>query len=193
MALVVYTQLLNQNIHDPLIKAIETPGAQAAMDLAEQLNKSYTRDGKIILQVLHNEGMLKKVNTEQIMMTPAPKQHIKLSELNKLLNEMSQGEAALRRMAELDASRGLQDPADIARRMRGETPAADREMGPASYESSFANNLRQQATKMNNEAQGLLAESARLMKEADSMDGGTQPAPAKKPGRPKKAKTPVAG
>ena len=92
MALVVYTELLNQNIHDPLIRAIETPQAQAAMDLGDTLNKSYTRDGKIILQVLHTEGMLKKANTEQIMMTPSPKQKIKLVELNKLLNEMEQGD-----------------------------------------------------------------------------------------------------
>jgi len=196
MALVVYTQLLNQNIHDPLISAIETPQAQAAMDLSDALNKSYTRDGKIILQVLHSEGMLKKVNTEQIMMTPSPKQKIKLVELNKLLTEMEQGDAAVRKMAELDASRGLQDPADIARRMRGETPSMDRQYGPANYEQELAKNLVDQATKMEIEAKGLLAESARLHKEASELMGvpiATQTtSPAKKAGRPKKSAT-VAG
>jgi hypothetical protein len=194
MALVVYTELLNQNIHDPLIQAIETPQAQKDMDLATALNKSYTRDGKIILQVLHAEGMLKKVNTENVMMTPAPNQSIRLSELNKLLNEMEQGEAAVRRMAELDASRGLQDPADIARRMKGETPAMDRVMGAQGTmgDNDIANNLRQQAAKMEAEAKGLLAEATRLAQEAAVLDGVKQEvaeiAPEKRGrGRPKKA------
>lgn len=195
MALVVYTELLNQNIHDPLVAAIENPSGQAANELAEILNKSYTKDGKIILQVLHVEGMMKKVNTEQILMTPAPNQHIKLNELNKLLNEMEQGEAAVRRMAELDASRGLQDPADIARRMKGETPAMDRIEGKtdgAMSDNEIANKLRTQSAKMEAEAKGLLAEAARLAKEAAAMDGVVtqiaEIAPEKRGrGRPKKA------
>lgn len=187
MALVVYTELLNQNIHDPLISAIEGDRAQNGMDLSDALNTSYTRDGKVILQVLHREGMLKKVNSEHITMTPAPNQSIKLSELNTLLNEMSQGENAVKRLAELDASRGLQDPADIARRMRGETPAYDRDNPAKSTASSspnalgdveLANSLRQQAQRMESEARGLLAESQRLMEQAQAMSGTPEPAPA---------------
>ena len=175
MCLVVYTQLLNQNIHDPLVATIESDIGQSSKDLADALNRTHTRDGKIILQVLHSEGMLKKVNTEFIMMTPAPKQHIRLNELNKLLNEMEMGEAAVRRLAEIDASKGLQDPADIAKRMRGEQPAADRMFGAQDTlgDNELANNLRQQAARMSSEAKGLLAEADRLMKEAASMEGIT--------------------
>ena len=198
MALVVYTQLLNQNIHDPLIASIESDIGQSSKELAEALNRTHTRDGKIILQVLHSEGMLKKVNTEHIMMTPAPKQHIRLNELNKLLNEMEQGEAAVRRLAEIDASQGLQDPADIAKRMRGETPAADRLMGVhqdmlGDYE--LANNLRQQAAKMSAEAKGLLAEADRLIKEAAQMEGTiieNAPSPKKAATKKVTAKKPAA-
>ncbi len=182
MCLVVYTQLLNQNIHDPLVSTIESDIGQQSKELADALNRTHTRDGKIILQVLHSEGMLKKVNTEQILMTPAPKQHIRLNELNKLLNEMEQGEAAVRRLAEIDASRGLQDPADIAKRMRGETPAADRLMGTNDTlgDNELANNLRQQAAKMSAEAKGLMAEAQRLLSEAAEMDGSVVHAPPKK-------------
>lgn len=173
MCLVVYTQLLNQNIHDPLVATIESDIGQVSKELADALNRTHTKDGKIILQVLHSEGMLKKVNTEQILMTPAPKQHIRLNELNKLLNEMEQGEAAVRRLAEIDASKGLQDPADIAKRMRGETPAADRLMGTQETlgDNELANNLRQQAARMSSEAKGLMAEADRLLKEAAQMEG----------------------
>jgi hypothetical protein len=173
MCLVTYTELLNQHIHDPMIKTIESDIGQNSENLADALNRTYTKDGKPILQVLHHEGQLKKVNTELVLMTPQPNTRIKLNELNKILNEMKQGEAAVKRMAEIDSSRGLQDPADVARRMRGPQTTApvqaavDGTLG----DSTIANNLRQQATKMAAEARGLLAESNRMMKEAASMDG----------------------
>ena len=170
---------------------IESDIGQVSKELADALNRTHTRDGKIILQVLHSEGMLKKVNTEQIVMTPAPRQHIRLNELNKLLNEMEQGEAAVRRLAEIDASKGLQDPADIAKRMRGEQPAADRMFGAkdALGDNELANNLRQQAAKMSAEAKGLLAEADRLIKEAASMEGVMIEEPAPKAKATKKTAT----
>ena len=173
MCLVTYTELLNQHIHDPMIKTIESDIGQNSENLADALNRTYTKDGKPILQVLHHEGQLKKVNTELVLMTPQPNTRIKLNELNKILNEMKQGEAAVKRMAEIDSSHGLQDPADVARRMRGPQTTApvqaavDGTLG----DSTIANNLRQQATKMAAEARGLLAESNRMMIEAASMDG----------------------
>jgi hypothetical protein len=176
MALVVYTELLNQNIHDPMMMAIESPQGQQAKELAEHLNKSYTRDGKIILQVLHSEGMMKKINTNQVMVTPTPTTKVRLDELNKILNEMSQGEEAVKRLAELDASRGLQDPADVARRIKENKaakaqPPVQATIDGALGNNELANNLRQQATRMAAEAKGLLAESDRLMKEAAQMEG----------------------
>jgi hypothetical protein len=88
MALVVYTELLNQNIHDPMIQCIESDIGQNSQDLADALNRTYTKDGQLILQKLHAEGMLKKVQTELVVMTPQPNTRIKLSDLNKILDEM---------------------------------------------------------------------------------------------------------
>lgn len=177
MCLVVYTELLNQNIHDPMIACIESDIGQNSENLADALNRSYTKDGKVILQMLHAEGMLKKVNTEVIVMTPQPNVKIKLNELNKILNEMKQGEEAVKRLAEMDASRGLQDPVDVARRMRTDKKAAEPVQAPARTstgdalgDSQLAANLRQQAEKMSREAKGLLAEADRLLQEAASLD-----------------------
>lgn len=177
MCLVVYTELLNQNIHDPLIACIESPEGQASENLADALNRAYTKDGNIILHVIHREGMMKRVQTEHVMMTPAPNQKIKLSELNSILNEMSKGEEAVRRLAEIDASRGLQDPKDVAKRMRGEStvkiPPAKAQAGQNEYlgNNELAVNLRAQAMRMSNEAKGLMAEAERLLKEATQMEG----------------------
>lgn len=194
MALVVYTELLNRHIHDPLMKCIESDIGQNSENLADALNRTHTNDGKIILQVLHKEGMLKKVQTNQVIMTPNPSTQIKLDELNKILDEMAQGEEAVKRLAELDRSRGMQSPNEVAKRMKNNkvkesvVAASPDVLGDA----ALANNLKQQAARMEAEAKGLLAESARLTKEANDMLGittstqNTEPV-AKKRGRPAKA------
>jgi len=171
MCLVTYTETLNAHIHDPMMKCIESDIGQSSQNLADALNRSYTKDGKIILQVLHAEGLLKKVQTSQVVVTPNSSTKIKLEELNKILDEMEQGEQAVKRLAEMDASRGMQSPADVARRMRDAvTPPVPQAQGILG-DSQLANNLRQQAAKMDAEAKGLLAEAARLMKEAAQMEG----------------------
>lgn len=179
MCLVTYTEILNQHIHDPLIQCIESDIGQNSENLADALNRTHTKDGNIILQKLHAEGMLKKVNTELIVMTPAPNVKIKLNELNKILDEMKQGEEAVKKLAELDASLGMQDAAQVARRMRGDNlpkqlqenkAPVQTSSGDALGDTQLANNLRQQAEKMTREAKGLMAEADRLLKEAQAMD-----------------------
>jgi hypothetical protein len=205
MCLVTYTETLNTHIHDPLMAAIESQIGQTSENLADALNRTYTKDGKIILQVLHGQGLIKKVPAAQVMMTPSSTTSIRLEELNKILNEMKQGEDAVRRLAEIDASRGLQDPADVARRMREMnnpppvTSAPDGILG----DRQLAQQRLAQAERMEREANGLIAEARRLKEEAQSMDPSlvvaTQPAvtapkadatvqktPAKR-GRPAKA------
>lgn len=171
MALVVYTELLGQNIHDPLMTCLESDIGQNSEDLALALNRSYTRDGALILQKLHAEGMLKKIRTELVVMTPQPNVQIKLDELNKILDEMKQGEDAVKKLAEMDASLGLQDPVDVARRLRGDRkPEPVTPTGDLLGDQAIANNLRQQAERMDREAKGLMAEAQRLMKEAAGLD-----------------------
>ena len=201
MALVVYTETLNRNIHDPLVKCIESDIGQSSENLAEALNRSYTTDGQIILQKLHAEGMLKKVQTELIVMTPQPNTRIKLNELNKILDQMKMGEDAVKKLAEMDNQMGMQDPMAVARRMRGDKdaftpetiPQPLRASGDALGDNAIADNLRQQAMRMSTEAKGLLAEADRLLQEANGMDPaasakasvGTSSA-KKTRGRPKK-------
>jgi hypothetical protein len=179
MCLVTYTETLNQHIHDPLIRCIESDIGQHSESLSDALNRTLGLDGQPILFTLHREGLLKKVQTENIVVTPNSNTKIKLNELNKILTEMKQGEDAVKRMAELDKSRGLQDPVDVARRVRESktrdakvpaTPPLTASSSDALGDNAIANNLRQQAQKMEAEAKGLLAESARLMSEAAAMD-----------------------
>jgi hypothetical protein len=177
MCLVTYTETINQHVHDPLIKCIESDIGQNSEHLADALNRTYAKDGRPILQVLHLEGQLKKVQTSQIVMTPSPNQTIRLDELNKILDEMQQGESAVKRLQELDNSRGMQDPADVVRRMRGnkdatvDAPKGLQASGDVLGDQAIAQNLRQQAAKMDAEAKGLMAEAQRLQKEAAQLEG----------------------
>jgi hypothetical protein len=171
MCLVTYPEVLNQHIHDPLMKCIESDIGQNSEDLADALNRTYTKDGSLILQKLHAEGMLKKIRTELVVMTPQPNVQIRLDELNKILDEMKQGEDAVKKLAEMDASMGLQDPVDVAKRLRGnKKPEPVQATGDMLGDQALATNLRQQAERMSREAKGLLAEAARLEKEAASLD-----------------------
>ena len=194
MALVTYTETLNRHIHDPMIKCIESEIGQNSKNLADALNRTHTQDGKYILQILHAQKLIKKVQTEQVLVTPNPQTKIKLSDLNKILDEMEAGENAVKRLAEIDELA----PTDIAKQFRG--AVIDAPEGILA-DNAIATSLRQQAAKMEAEAKGLLAESQRLQKEAADLDG-VKPettkkskktvavvpeAPVKKRGRPAKA------
>lgn len=172
MCLIVHTETLNAQIHDALIQCVESDIGQSSEHLADALNRSYTQDGKIILQLLHREGLLKKVQTAQVIVTPSPTTSIKLDELNKMLDEMKQGEEAVKRLAEIDQSSGMKTPAEVARKLRGDKtpPAKVTAQDGLLGDSTLADSLRQQAMKMAAEAKGLLAESDRLLKEAAQMD-----------------------
>lgn len=187
MCLVTYPEVLNRGIHDPLMKTIESDIGQNSENLADALNRTYTQDGAVILQKLHAEGMLKKIRTDLVVMTPQPNVQIRLDELNKILDEMKTGEDAVKKLAELDASLGLQDPVDVAKRMRGDKAKKERApvqaSGDALGDKTLADNLRQQAQKMEREAKGLLAEVERLLNEAQTLD------PAPKAKKATKAKT----
>lgn len=195
MCLVVYTELLNRHIHDPMMKCIESQIGQASENLADALNRTHTDDGKFILQVLHQQGLLRKVQTEQVTMTPNTTTKINLSELNKILDDMQSGENATKKLADMDAqAQSGAKPSEVAKAMRNTPPVSNAPQGVLG-DNQIANNLIQQAQRMAAEAKGLLAESARLEKEANEMLGipvatqttSTAEEPAKRGrGRPKK-------
>jgi hypothetical protein len=175
MCLVAYTETLNMHIHDPLIKCIESDIGQNSQNLADALHRTYTKDGKPILQTLHLEGQLKKVQTAQIVMTPQPNTQIRLDELNKILDEMQQGEEAVKRLAEMDKSMGMQTKADVIRKMRGPQSPPAYPSGDAMGDQQLAKQRLDQAIKMESEAQGLMSEAKRLKAEARSLDPNVAP------------------
>jgi hypothetical protein len=188
MCLVVYPDVLPTHMHDALIKAIETPEAQQSDNLADAIHRQLFPDGRPMLVALHSEGMLKKIQTETVVVTPTPNASCKLSELNDILRQMKTGQQAVDKLAELDASAGISGKAKVRDGLGRELrppPAARSNLAGSNQvltDDAIANNLRQQAERMTAEAKTLMAESARLLEEASAMSG----APAKPTAKPKK-------
>jgi hypothetical protein len=180
MALVVYSDLLPRMIHDEIMRALESPQGQEARELSDVLFRTIMADGHNCLESLHRNGLLKKVPTNQVLVTPTSNSSVRLDELNDILDEMQKGEEAVKKLQEIDASRGMtgkQKPrrAEIqevgerrTREAQGNTSAADMLSGMLS-DSDLASQRLEQAQKMEASAKQLLAEAERLKAEAQSL------------------------
>lgn len=184
MCLCIYPDLLATHWHDTIMKVLESPVGQAAEEFADALNRNLLPDGRNILGALHAERMMKRVNTEQVLMTPTINSNVKLSELNKILNEMKKGEDAVRKMAEIDGARGLVDPKQkraAEAQYKAEQTAPKAQSGytaaptdGALDDKSLAANMLTQAVRMHNEATSMINEAARMRKEAEKMFPGVK-------------------
>jgi hypothetical protein len=97
------------------MSTLESAPGQAALNLADALHRNLLPDGRPQLEALHKEGMIKKVPTNQVIVTPTAQSSVKLDEMNRILKEMEQGEAAVKRLQEIDKATGFVDPAQNAR------------------------------------------------------------------------------
>lgn len=163
MCLVCYSDLLPRTYHDAVMKVLESPEGQSAAELSDALHRNLLPDGRNILITLHREGLIKRVPTNQVIVTPDTRSSVRLDELNNILKQMKEGADAVRKMAEIDAQAGLRDPKKMEK-----IPESIRTANLLS-DNNLADNLRAQAERMKNEAQGLLAEAERLLTEATAM------------------------
>ena len=184
MCLCIYPDLLASHWHDTIMRVLESPVGQTAEEFADALNRNLLPDGRNILGALHAERMMKRVNTEQVLMTPTMNSNVKLVELNKILNEMKKGEDAVRKMAEIDGARGLVDPkqkraAEAQYKSQQQAPKAQSGYTAAPTDGALddkalAANMLTQAVRMHNEATSMINEAARMRKEAEKMFPGVK-------------------
>ena len=210
MCLVIYPETLPTHIHNSIMSTLESAPGQAATNLSEVLHRNLLPDGRPQLEALHKEGMIKKVPTSQIIVTPTAQSSVKLDELNKIIREMESGEQALKRLQDIDKNSGFVDPAQKRKaeaeykrsQERGDTtpPVAPlvSSVDGALDDKALAMNMLSQAKRMEVEAKGMIAEAARMKKDAQRMSPSvtldhfaapaTPAAAAPKRGRPVQAK-----
>ena len=204
MCLITYTDTLPKLIHDPMMKCVESEVGQNALDITGPLNRTLMDSGENVLQTLHSQGYIRRVPTNQMIVTPNAATTIRLDELNRILKEMATGKEATARLAELDAQTGMKDPAKtapipIAELAESITAPDDGILTDA----LIAKGQLSQADALAADADRLLSEAANLRDEAYTLAPELKPkakatrkrvvkakatdAPAKKrPGRPRK-------
>ena len=194
MCLIIHPEVLPAHWQDAIQKVIESDIGQTADELANAMHRSLLPDGRPILETLHNERMIKKVRTADVIMTPTTNSSIRLDELNKMLNEMKQGDEAIKRMAQNDASRGMVEPgvkraAEAAYKKDRAEKADPNYVAPpvlkagqdgALTDRDIAANMLAQAKAMELNAKQMVAEAARMKKDAERMDPTVNAKNAKK-------------
>jgi len=186
MALVAYSETLPRLIHDEVMKALESPIGQNAKDFSDVLFRTVMADGRNALEVMHKEGFIKKVPTNQVLITPTMKSSVRLDELNDILDEMEKGEEAMKRLSDLDSQAGMQtkrrntqgrevgmppNNTSVSRTnidVEGTDSAAAYLKG-ALTDDDLAQQRLDQAAQMQKQAEELLAEAKRLTQEAKSL------------------------
>lgn len=85
--LVIMTESLSESYHDALINLVESNAAQVNNELSEVLARAVFPDGSTMLPSLHVKGLLTKVPTSAVEMTPNSSVSILLSQLNQIIAE----------------------------------------------------------------------------------------------------------
>lgn len=172
--LIVDTDALQDWLHDDVINAVQSPGAQASPNFYEYAQRTVLTDGANMLQALHARGLLRKQKTSNIMMTPNRSAKIRLDELNGLIREQSGGKAAVTPPTDQMELAGKQqakaEPAPAA-------PAVTAKADGVIDDSALARTMLSQAEQF-------MAEAARLQEQAYEMDPSLKPT---KRGRKKEA------
>ena len=156
-ALVVGTQVLQDSYHDSLMSLVESDNGQQSDELADVMAVRRFPDGSNMLQYLHANGMLKKVPTEGVLITPDNKTTIPLNELNNIIAQ--QKGVSLEQLAIKDGSNAtvptIGTPAEVPAVAVVETVTASVDLTPI---------------EMRSRADALYKEAAKLRKSADELD-----------------------
>jgi hypothetical protein len=169
--LVVDTDALPDWMHDDMINAVESPGAQASANFYEYAQRSIFTDGSNMLQTLHNSRRLSRQPTNNVIMTPNSSVKIGLDELNTIIREQNGGAPAVNKPEdELELATKTLDKGS-----RAAKPAANVVVD----DGAIAQNMLAQAETFAQEAE-------RLREQAYSLDPSLKPKRGKKVA-PKKA------
>jgi len=167
MCLVIYSETLPMRIHDEVMKVLESDVGQQANDFADALFRHTMADGINCLNAIHRGGLLSKVPTNQVIVTPTSASSVRLDELNTLLNEIAKGEAAIKKLADADAGQRWEGR-DLGEPARTTAESVNTTSGVLT-DADIANQRLAQANKMESEAKSLLAEAKRLKEEANAL------------------------
>jgi L-lactate utilization protein LutC len=168
--LVVDTDAAPDWMHDDLITAVESNGAQASANFYEYAQRSVFTDGSNMLTTLHEQGRLNKHPTKNIAMTPNNSVSVNLAELNTMIATETGGAPVVVPDDTEFGNAGMDTVPDI-NAIAQATPEAEAVID----DGDLAKNMLAQA-------EGFLAEAETLKAQAYDLDPSLKP----KRGRPAK-------
>lgn len=181
MALVLYTDSLPSMIHDEAMKVLESEVGQQSKEFADALFRHIMPDGNNCLTTIHRGGHMKKVPTNQVIVTATANSTCRLDELNEILTQIETGGEALDKLKNLDENRGFGTGKKSSGREVGQpeitkttAESVNTSNDDVLSDDVLAQQRLDQAAKMKMDAKGLLAEAKRLEQEAKQL------APAKR-------------
>jgi len=171
-SLVIPVASLSDSYHDSIMKLVESDQAQEAFEFGEILFTRSFADGRVMLNSLRHDGILQKVPTDNVIMTPTPNDTIQLDQLNVLIAEQrncaiddlctfvsgapKKSDSSVEEIVEVkDLGRDVGEPAPIV--------PLKASLNEALTDTDIAKSYRSQADAMYKEA-------ARLRKQADELD-----------------------
>jgi hypothetical protein len=159
-ALVVGTNQLQGSYHDSLMSLLESDTGQQADELADVMAVRRFPDGSNMLQFVHANGMLQKVPTAGVIITPDNKTSIPLDELNNVIAE--QKGVTLDQLAIKDGSNSTVPTIGEKASAKSATEEVVIETTKSEVDLS--------PTEMRSRADALYKEAAKLRKTADELD-----------------------
>lgn len=156
-ALVVMTESLSESYHDSLINLVESNAAQVSNELSEVLARAIFSDGSTMLPSLHVKGLLIKVPTSQVEMTPNSSTNVLLSELNQMIAEQ-RGVSVQDLAIQPDAPnpntevKEIASAKDISPKKGNTDPVIDQEVSEPLSDEQLAKKYRSDADRLSKEA-----------------------------------------
>jgi hypothetical protein len=161
MCLVAYSDSLSPLIHEEVMRCVESNAGQTATVFAEALFRVTMKDGTNALNALHAGGLIKKIPTNQVTLTPNPATKVTLEEVNKIIAEMERGKQANKKLN------------DMTRQSKATTAAP--KVPDVLTDEDLAQQRRDQSARMRQQAAELLREADVLEQEAAELAGESVP------------------
>ncbi len=156
-ALVIPTSNLESDEHVRLMDLINSSASQTVNELAEAMARTPLGDGSIMLARFHTKGLLKKVKSNEIEMTPNQFTTISLDALNAAIAQqkgLKIAELAITPSAnKTENTQSTRSINPMVESVRNETVLTDEQL----------------AAKLRSDADRLYKEAARLRKQADDL------------------------
>lgn len=171
--LVVISEGLEDRVHDDLMDCVQSTEAQSASDISQVMSRRQLSNGENMLNYMHFNKKLAKVNVSMVTLTPTPSQSVPLAEVNAEIKKLTNDPVP----PVTDASHLTDTPPEQSQVNPSVAPAVTNEENPAE-------GLLLQAELMEQDAENLLAESKAKRAEAYNLDPSLKP--KRGPGRPPK-------